>query len=102
VDEEFEPGLVGVSGPVRGFHGDIVATINVAAPKTRLGRHPEAGGQFTRTIADEMSVALGAANSAEQQLQWTSGLHAGVAGVAGRTGREGGGRPGRSRHFSKP
>jgi DNA-binding IclR family transcriptional regulator len=60
VDEEFEPGLVGVSAPVRGFRGDIVAAINVAAPKTRLGKHLEAAGQFTRTIADEMSAGLGA------------------------------------------
>lgn len=58
VDEEFEPGLVGVSAPVRGFRGDIVAAINVAAPKERLGAHLERAGEFTRSVADEMSATL--------------------------------------------
>lgn len=60
VDEEFEPGLVGVSAPVYDFRGDIVAAINVAAPKSRLGEHLAVAGRFTRTVADEMSAALGA------------------------------------------
>ena len=36
VIEEFEPGLVGASVPVRDFNGSIVAAINVAAPKARF------------------------------------------------------------------
>jgi len=36
VIEEFEPGLVGASVPVRDFSGDIVAVLNVAAPKARF------------------------------------------------------------------
>jgi DNA-binding IclR family transcriptional regulator len=60
VDEEFEPGLVGVSAPVYGFRGDIVAAINVAAPKQRLGDHLDVAGRFTRSVADQMSAALGA------------------------------------------
>lgn len=59
VDEEFEPGLVGVSAPVFGFRGDIVAAINVSAPKLRLGAHLDVAGKFTRSIADQMSAALG-------------------------------------------
>lgn len=60
VDEEFEPGLVGVSAPVYGFRGDIIAAINVSAPKQRLGAHLDEAGKFTRSIADQMSTALGA------------------------------------------
>ncbi|WP_330229088.1 IclR family transcriptional regulator [Nocardia sp. NBC_00508] len=60
VDEEFEPGLVGVSAPVYGFRGDIVAAINVSAPKQRLGRHLRAAGEFTRSVADQLSATLGA------------------------------------------
>lgn len=60
VDEEFEPGLVGVSAPVYGFRGDIVAAFNVSAPKQRLGGHLRAAGEFTRSIADQLSLTLGA------------------------------------------
>jgi len=60
VDEEFEPGVVGVSAPVYGFRGDIIAAINVSAPKQRLGAHLDEAGRFTRSIADQMSAALGA------------------------------------------
>ncbi|MEV4125705.1 IclR family transcriptional regulator [Nocardia sp. NPDC049707] len=60
VDEEFEPGLVGVSAPVYGFRGDIIAALNVSAPKQRLGGHLRAAGEFTRSIADQLSATLGA------------------------------------------
>ncbi|ATY11682.1 IclR family transcriptional regulator [Amycolatopsis sp. AA4] len=60
VDEEFEPGLVGVSAPVYGFRGDIVAAVNVSAPKARLGERLPAAGRFARTVADRISAALGA------------------------------------------
>jgi DNA-binding IclR family transcriptional regulator len=39
VIEEYEPGLVGASVPVRDFNGSIVAAINVAAPKARFEEH---------------------------------------------------------------
>lgn len=60
VDEEFEPGLVGVSAPVRGFRGDVVAALNVSAPKHRLARHLSVAGEFTLSVARRMSDALGA------------------------------------------
>ncbi len=60
VDEEFEAGLVGVSAPVYGFRGDIVAAFNVSAPKQRLGAHLRAAGEFTRSVADQLSLTLGA------------------------------------------
>lgn len=36
VIEEYEPGLVGASVPIKDFNGSIVAAINVAAPKARF------------------------------------------------------------------
>lgn len=37
--EEYEPGLVGASVPIRDFSGSIIAAINVAAPKARFEKH---------------------------------------------------------------
>lgn len=61
VDEEFEPGVVGCSAPVRDVTGAIVAAVNLEAPKTRLGDKLEAAGRFTARVAADLSVALGAA-----------------------------------------
>jgi IclR family KDG regulon transcriptional repressor len=66
VDEEFEPGLVGIAAPVRDFRGRIVAALNVSAPKFRLeGRLDAAGGQI-RQAADGLSGRLG--RNAEESL----------------------------------
>jgi IclR family transcriptional regulator, KDG regulon repressor len=59
VDEEFESGLVGAAAPVRDFKNQIVAALNVSAPKFRLGGHLEAAGQEVKRAADELSVLLG-------------------------------------------
>ncbi len=59
VDEEFEPGLVGVSTPIRDFRGRIIAAINVAAPKTRLGDHLFEAGTYIRGVAARLSQQLG-------------------------------------------
>ena len=59
VDEEFEFGLVGAAAPVRDFRGQIVATLNVSAPKFRLGERLEAAGQEVKRAADELSTLLG-------------------------------------------
>lgn len=59
VDEEFEPGLVAASAPVRGFRGDIVAALNVSGPKFRLGSRLPFAGQVVRAAADELSARLG-------------------------------------------
>lgn len=37
LDEEFEPGLMAVSAPVRDFRGRIVAALNISGPGFRLG-----------------------------------------------------------------
>ncbi len=39
VIEEYEPGLVGASVPIRDFSGSIIAALNVAAPKARFEKH---------------------------------------------------------------
>lgn len=60
VDEEFELGVVGASAPVYDFRGQIVAAINVSAPKTRLGSHLDEVGILVARVARELSVQLGA------------------------------------------
>ena len=59
VDEEFEPGLVGGSAPVRDFRGRIVAALNVSAPKHRLGPLLERAGVVTARTAVTLSTDLG-------------------------------------------
>jgi IclR family KDG regulon transcriptional repressor len=59
VDEEFELGLVGAAAPVRDFKGQLVAALNVSAPKFRLGGRLEGAGQEVKRAADELSALLG-------------------------------------------
>lgn len=59
VDEEFEPGLVAASAPVRDFRGGVVAALNVSAPKFRLGNRLPAAGRAIKAAADELSAQLG-------------------------------------------
>lgn len=59
VDEEFEFGLVGAAAPVLDFKGQIVAALNISAPKFRLGERLEAAGQEVKSAAEELSALLG-------------------------------------------
>jgi len=59
IDEEFEPGLVAAAAPVRGFRGEVVAALNVSAPKFRLGARLPLAGQAIKAAADELSRELG-------------------------------------------
>lgn len=59
VDEEFEPGLVAVAAPVRGRGGEIVAAVNVSAPKFRFGGELRAAGKTIRQAAAHLSSELG-------------------------------------------
>jgi DNA-binding IclR family transcriptional regulator len=60
VDEEFEFGLVGAAAPVRDFKGQLVAALNVSAPKFRLGGgRLEGAGREVKRAADELSALLG-------------------------------------------
>ncbi len=59
VDEEFEPGLVAAGAPVRDFRGNVVAALNVSAPKFRLWRRLGLAGQAIKAAADELSGQLG-------------------------------------------
>jgi len=59
VDEEFEAGLVGAAAPVLDFQGQIVAALNVSAPKFRLGERLETAGKEVKRAADELSTLLG-------------------------------------------
>lgn len=59
VDEEFEPGLVAAAAPVRDFRGEVVAALNVSAPKFRMGNRLQTAGEQIKAAADEMSAQLG-------------------------------------------
>jgi DNA-binding IclR family transcriptional regulator len=58
VDEEFEVGVVGCSAPVRDFRGRIVAALNIAAPKGRLGDKLDLAGRLTAKTAGELTARL--------------------------------------------
>lgn len=62
VIEEYEPGLVGASVPVRDFSGSIVAAINVAAPKARFEPHLIAAAKEMKKAADRITQSLVAVN----------------------------------------
>ena len=64
VDEEFEPGVAGVSAPIRNGRGSVVAAINVSAPADRLRARLDLAGQAARRRADDVSAALGWAGPA--------------------------------------
>jgi Bacterial transcriptional regulator len=57
--EEFEFGLVGAAAPVRDFKGELVAALNVSAPKFRLDRKLEGAGQEVKRAAEDLSALLG-------------------------------------------
>lgn len=58
VDEEFEEGLVAVAAPVRDYRGQIVAAVNISAPKFRFTNVVRGGAAVSRAAAD-LSRALG-------------------------------------------
>jgi IclR family transcriptional regulator, KDG regulon repressor len=59
VEEELEADLVAVGAPVRDFRGQIVAALNVSAPKFRFGRRLRAAGETVLAAAEELSARLG-------------------------------------------
>lgn len=61
VEEEFEPGLVGVAAPVRDFRHAVVAAVNVSAPMFRLGgtRRLRSVGKILADVAEELSALVG-------------------------------------------
>ncbi|CAM3525643.1 IclR family transcriptional regulator [Kibdelosporangium persicum] len=59
VDEEFEPGLVGTSAPIRDFRGRVVAALNVSAPKERLGETLIEAARETARATSAISELLG-------------------------------------------
>ena len=58
VSEEFEPGLVAAAAPVTDGRGQVVAALNVSAPKFRLGRRLDAAGRAVKAAADRLSQLL--------------------------------------------
>ncbi len=58
VRDEFEPGVVGCSAPVRDPRGRLVAALNVSAPGARLHHRLEEAGRLTVQAATEVTQAL--------------------------------------------
>jgi IclR family transcriptional regulator, KDG regulon repressor len=59
VDEEFEPGLVGIAAPVFDFDGRVIAALNLSAPKFRAGKTLAAAGPRLVEVTTELSSLLG-------------------------------------------
>lgn len=59
-DEEFEPGVVAASAPVRDHLDRVVAAINVSAPKGRVAGHLDRLGMYVAHVAGQCSTFLGA------------------------------------------
>jgi IclR family transcriptional regulator, KDG regulon repressor len=59
VDEEFEPGLVGIAAPVFDFDGRVIAALNLSGPKFRAGKALAAAGPRLKEVASELSSLLG-------------------------------------------
>jgi IclR family KDG regulon transcriptional repressor len=67
VDQELQPGLVGIAAPVRDFRGRIVAALNVSAPKFRFGAQLDTtGGPEIKQAAGELSRQLGSAGRSQR------------------------------------
>jgi DNA-binding IclR family transcriptional regulator len=58
VNEEYEPGLVGASVPIRDFSGSIVAAINVAAPKARFESNLVAAAKEMKAASERITKKL--------------------------------------------
>jgi DNA-binding IclR family transcriptional regulator len=59
VDEEFEPGLIGIAAPVFDFDGRVIAALNLSAPKFRAGKTLAAAGPRLVEVTTELSSLLG-------------------------------------------
>ena len=58
VDEEYEPGLVGASVPIRDFSGVIIAALNVAAPKARFETQLKSAAEEMQKAAKRITQSL--------------------------------------------
>jgi IclR family transcriptional regulator, KDG regulon repressor len=59
VDEEFEPGLVGIAAPVFDFDSRVVAALNLSGPKFRAEKALKGAGPRLVEVATELSSLLG-------------------------------------------
>lgn len=57
-DEEFRPGLVAIAAPVRDLSGQIVAAVNVSAPKYRLGPQTDRLGPVVMDASRQLTAAM--------------------------------------------
>jgi len=58
VIEEFEPGLVGASVPIRDHSGSIIAALNVAAPSARFEEHLIPAALEMKKVAERITTVI--------------------------------------------
>jgi DNA-binding IclR family transcriptional regulator len=87
-DEEFEPGLVAASAPVRGSRGEVIAALNVSGPKFRLGDRLPFAGQAIRAAAAELSAQQGWDGREPYALRYSEDLASNAAVAASRAPQE--------------
>jgi DNA-binding IclR family transcriptional regulator len=59
VDEEFEPGLIGIAAPVYDFEGRVIAALNLSGPKFRAENALASAGSRLTDVAEQLSGLLG-------------------------------------------
>jgi IclR family transcriptional regulator, KDG regulon repressor len=59
VDEEFEPGVIGIAAPVRDAAGRIAAAVNISAPRFRLHERTAETAAAVTAAASQISRLLG-------------------------------------------
>lgn len=59
VDEEFEPDLIGVAVPVRDPHGQVLASVNVSAPRYRFLERLDEAASALLAVSAELGRGLG-------------------------------------------
>lgn len=58
VEEESEPGLIGIGAPLRDFNGRVVAALNISGPSFRLRRRVAAAAVAVRAAAEQVAAEL--------------------------------------------
>lgn len=64
-DEEMDAGLIAVAAPVRDFRGEVVAALNVSAPKFRIGDDLARIRQAVVAASSHLSAGISAQGDAE-------------------------------------
>lgn len=87
VEEEFEPGLMGLAAPVRDWTGGIVAAVNLSGPVFRTRGRKPALAAAVRATATTLSSALGWLEDGPPMVSDPTAVRSGPTPRAGRGGK---------------